>query len=593
MEGFLMKKKNFIAGLLILLLLSFGLIFGSCEGSTGPMGPEGPQGVPGEPGSTGPQGPQGGVDGWVKGPGGQWYNYPNPPVVPFTNARFAEINLLSFNDFHGSVDKSASNSNPGADRFAAVANKILTDPAYENPVLVAAGDNYQGSALSNIFLGEPVSEMIHYLGVKYSAIGNHEFDWGADKIKKFAEDGGITFLAANIVDANGNYPDFCQPFGFMEIAGVRIGLIGLTTPETKAIVKAEFVAGFDFKAPGPWLTEMVSKLRDDFDCGLVIALTHMGGGANSNTEASATPDANSECGKLAAGNYGFDAIIGGHQHTLISGTVNDVPIVVGAYNGRGLARLNIKYVRDDPAGTVITPNAWGRNDVNGSLNYDGTNNTAATGNILTATTVNNYIKNVIGYYNNTIGPVFDEVVGTFGVAIADYDEMSQWGTDLVHEYIERYTNDKYIFITNNGGWRNISYPQTATDNVTMRILYTLMPFDNEIAIFNMKGSDILYLLGLTVGPNNTTTPPNLISKAVVAGAFEDGGTWKLASGEAIDANEWYKVSTPDFTLTGGDNFPFPGTTVQGHTAEKQGETAFLGAVRTGMVEQLKWRAANP
>jgi 2',3'-cyclic-nucleotide 2'-phosphodiesterase (5'-nucleotidase family) len=585
-EGFFMKKNRLVAGSLILLLVSFGFFLG-CDGTTGPMGPEGPQGPAGPQGPIRPQGPERPYD---RPAGLSAATYPGSNPRPFTNAATAEINIFSFNDFHGSVDKSASNSNPGADRFAAVANKMMSE--YMNPVLLAAGDNYQGSPLSNIFNGEPVSEMMWYLGVRYSAVGNHEFDWGADNINQFAEDGGTYFLAANIfIDGTDNRPNFCKPYGFMEIGGVRIGLIGLTTVETKAIVKAEYVAGLEFRAPGPWLTDMVTKLRTDYNCGLVIALTHMPGGANTDANVAAAPDANSETGKLAAGNHGFDAIIGGHQHTLIKGEINNTPIVVGAYNGRGLTRLNIKY--DDSGSTVITPDVWGRDDVNNGLNYNGTPNTSATGNLLSVNVVNNHMKSVIAYYNTKIGPVFDEVVGTFGVAIADYDEMSQWGTNLVHEYLERYTGDKYIFITNNGGWRSVEYNRTPTDGVTMRFLYTFMPFDNEIAIFNMKGSDILYMLDLPVG-NAGSPPAYLVSKAVVAGAYKDtDDTWKLASGATIEAGTWYKVSTPDFTLTGGDNFPFPGVTVQGHTSEKQGETAFLGAVRTGMVEQLKYRAANP
>jgi len=47
-------------------------------------------------------------------------------------------------------------------------------------------------------------------------------------------------------------------------------------------------------------------------------------------------------------------------------------------------------------------------------------------------------------------------------------------------------------------------------------------------------------------------------------------------------------------LTGGDNFPFPGVTVQGHTSEKIVEPVFMGVpLRDAMVDQLKWRVAHP
>jgi len=218
----------------------------------------------------------------------------------------------------------------------------------ENPqsVLLAAGDNYQGSPLSNVFSGEPVSEMMKYLGVKISAIGNHEFDWGPDLLKKFAEDGGITFLAANIfVKDTDDQPDFCKPYEIITVGGKKIGLIGLTTIETPALVKAENVAGFDFREPGQWTTDMIRDLKTNQGCDLVIALTHMGAYQNA-----ATGEITGEAAQLAVTCGTFDAIISGHSHTLVAGFVNDIPIVQGNYNGRGLGRLAIVYYEDELVG---------------------------------------------------------------------------------------------------------------------------------------------------------------------------------------------------------------------------------------------------
>jgi len=572
-----MKRNRFVAGLLILLLVSFGFFLG-CEGPAGPMGPMGPEGPQGSEGPQGPQGPEGPSSGSA---------YPGEDPGPFTNAKFATIDIFSFNDFHGSVDKSASNSNPGADRFSAVARTVLEDPKYENTVIVAGGDNYQGSALSNVFYGEPVSEMMRYLGVKYSAVGNHEFDWSTAKIKKFALDGDTTFLAANIfIKGTETQPDFCQPYGLLETGGVRIGLIGLTTVETPAIVKAEYVADLEFRAPGQWLTDLVTKLRTEFDCGLVIALTHMPGGPNSNLNVSAAPDANSETGKLAAGNHGFDAIIGGHQHTLISGTVNNVPIVVGAYNGRGLTRLHIEYDRDGT--TVITPNAWGQNDVNGGPNANGTPNTTGNGNILNTTIVDLDMRRAVSWYNTAVGPLFNTVAGKYGVAITSRDEQAAWANQIVFDYIARTTSSTdFILFSNYGGWRDTSpYNRQPTDDVTVGYLYALMPFDNEIRLFEMNGQKILDILSMPVGSGG------LVSAAVVTGA---SGTWITGSTTnsaadavgAIDPAATYKVSCSDFMITNGDNFPFRGNII--------GDVDFMGgvALRDAMIEQLKWRTANP
>jgi len=340
---------------------------------------------------------------------------------------------------------------------------------------------------------------------------------------------------------------------------------------------------------------MVKDLKENKDCALVIALTHMPGGPNNNAQAGVDPDANSETGKLAAGNHGFDAIIGGHQHTLISGKVNNVPIVVGAYNGRGLARLHIEYIKDGD--TVITPNVWGRDDINGGYNMsNGTTTTtpsSGNGNILTVTEVDDYMKKVVGWYSTSVGPMFSEVVGNYGVAITSRNEQAAWANQVVFDYIARVTGSTdFILFSNYGGWRDTSpYDRQPTDDVTVGYLYTVMPFDNEIRIFSMTGQKILDILNMTVAPSPTPST-NLVSAAVVTGA---SGTWITGSTTntatdavgAIDPAATYKVSCSDFMITNGDNFPFQGNII--------GDVDFLGgvALRNAMIEQLKWRTANP
>ena len=478
------------------------------------------------------------------------------------------IDIFSFNDFHGTVDKSASGSNPGADRFTAVVRELMSTTSQS--ILLAGGDNYQGSPLSNVFQGEPVSEMLKYLGVKYSSIGNHEFDWGADLLKKFAADGEITFLAANIfMKGTETRPDFCKPYEIITLGGKKIGLIGLTTVETVTLVKAENVAAYDFRTPGPWLTEMISGLKTGEGCDLIIALAHMGAYQNAGTGV-----ITGEAADLAMTCGTFDAIISGHSHTLVAGRVNGIPVVQGNYNGRGLARLTAIYNGNDLVG--IYPRYYTQNNMN-------------TADILPVgppLVVNEEVKAIIARYQTAVGPLFEEVVGTYGVAISSRDEQAVWATKVVYDYIERITGEPYILVQNAGGWRDTSpYNRRASDNVTMGYLYTLMPFDNEIVLLEMKGKDILYMLG---SPN-----PALISAAVVAGAYRQGNTWYLESTrEAINPDRVYKVACNDFMLTGGDNYPFPGSSAgNAGGVEVITTPVYMGVpLRDAMVQELKFRA---
>ena len=491
------------------------------------------------------------------------------------------IDVFSFNDFHGTVDKSASGSNPGADRFTAIVQKLMSENP--NSTLLCAGDSYQGSPLSNIFEGEPVSDMIKYLGVKYSAVGNHEFDWGSSLISKFATDGGITFLAANIVLKGTNTsPVFCEPYAIITIGGKKIGIIGLTTTSVPTLVKAEYVEDYDFKEPGPWLDDLINDLKTDKGCNLVIALTHMGATQNNDTKVVIGEAAN-----LATTCPGFDAIIAGHSHSLVAGVVNGIPIVQGNYNGRGLGRLTITI---DGDAVSIEPKCYVQNDMNldGILPND-------------PLVVNEDVKAIIAGYNNEIGPYFAEVVGKYGTAITDRASQAVWATKVVWDYIERETDENYILVQNDGGWRSTNNAYAATEDVTLGYLYTLMPFDNEIVLLEMQGKDILYMLN----------EANLTGYASVAGAYCDGGTfnedaaagrlgwnggtWKLTDGTEIANNTTvYKVACNDFMVTGGDNYPFPGSS-QGNTAGvvKIKDHTFMGVpLRDAMIEELQYRAAN-
>ncbi|MDE5544205.1 MAG: 2',3'-cyclic-nucleotide 2'-phosphodiesterase, partial [Bacteroidales bacterium] len=84
------------------------------------------------------------------------------------------LTLIGFNDFHGSFQQTADI--PGA---AALVHTLgLWRQTIPNMHVLAGGDNYSGGYFTRITGGQPLAELFEALGVEYSAIGNHEFDWG-------------------------------------------------------------------------------------------------------------------------------------------------------------------------------------------------------------------------------------------------------------------------------------------------------------------------------------------------------------------------------------------------------------------------------
>jgi 2',3'-cyclic-nucleotide 2'-phosphodiesterase (5'-nucleotidase family) len=261
-----------------------------------------------------------------------------PDIAPDGGERVT-IDIYSFTDFHGVMDNlEDAENNPGAARFTAVLKGMMSRS--ENSLLLSSGDNYhnweyenKGINLSNKFKGAPVSDMMKTIGLKYSVIGNHEWDWG-NKFDEFSEAGGITYLAANIfLKDTGDRPGFCQPYVIETIADRKIGIVGLTIVNmenyTDTFDSEDFIDDYEFRDAGPWLKDMVADLKTNKGCDVVIALTHL--------------DEQTVGNLVGSNDMGFDAIILGHTHRTLSRLSYGVPTIQPAHYGRGVARLSFVF----------------------------------------------------------------------------------------------------------------------------------------------------------------------------------------------------------------------------------------------------------
>ena len=114
--------------------------------------------------------------------------------------------ILHTNDFHGQLE--ASGSNPGSARVAYVINGIRTLKGPENVLLVDAGDEMQGSLLSNLGDGTPLGKglptiaVYNAMGYNLATFGNHEFDWGQEVLAARTTQATYPYVTANIVKNN-------------------------------------------------------------------------------------------------------------------------------------------------------------------------------------------------------------------------------------------------------------------------------------------------------------------------------------------------------------------------------------------------------
>ncbi|MBA5688376.1 bifunctional metallophosphatase/5'-nucleotidase [Rugamonas apoptosis] len=225
----------------------------------------------------------------------------SPPPPPHT----AVINLVALNDFHGNLEPSAYTYTSARDRRETTAQAGGIDAlgaalqAWRKDdselLLVGAGDMVGASpSISSMWADEPAVGALDLLGLRASALGNHEFDLGraellrqqkggcvsprADKACQFAPNYGgahFSYLAANVLDMVTRKP--IVPAYQIETAhGVRVAFIGAVLKDTAALSLPSSVSGLEFTDEANAINALLPELRKQ-GVGVFVVLIHQGG----------------------------------------------------------------------------------------------------------------------------------------------------------------------------------------------------------------------------------------------------------------------------------------------------------------------------
>lgn len=132
------------------------------------------------------------------------------------------LDLFAVNDLHGKIFDTSDQ--PGVDELTTYLKGYA---ANGNSVVLSSGDMWQGSSESNLTKGNMMTEWMNELNFVSMTLGNHEFDWGEEKISDNLAIADFPFLAINVRKrSTGEIADYCQPSVTVERCGVKIGIIG-------------------------------------------------------------------------------------------------------------------------------------------------------------------------------------------------------------------------------------------------------------------------------------------------------------------------------------------------------------------------------
>jgi 5'-nucleotidase / UDP-sugar diphosphatase len=194
------------------------------------------------------------------------------------------ISILHTTDLHGHVLPTFDyDGNPDRGGLARCATQIRRwQRENANSILIDVGDVYQGTDVSLRNKGALMIDLLNHLEYDAWVVGNHEFDWGMDCFERALQQSNMPVLAANmLMEGKAEFPDAKHPFAkiqqfiLKEIAGIKIAIIGITTPGMPFWLWPEFTRGLDFRHPVEPVRRAIASAKSK-GADAIVLTGHMG-----------------------------------------------------------------------------------------------------------------------------------------------------------------------------------------------------------------------------------------------------------------------------------------------------------------------------
>jgi 2',3'-cyclic-nucleotide 2'-phosphodiesterase / 3'-nucleotidase len=278
-----------------------------------------------------------------------------------------QITVLGTTDLHGNILPIDYYTNKADNRGLAKVATLIKRIRKEHPnvLLIDSGDTIQGSPLES-FHGrknnqptDPMMLVMNSLNYDAMAVGNHEYNFGLKVLEKARSEANFPWLSANTYDIAKQQPHY-KPYIVKEVAGVRIGILGLTTPGVPNWDNPPNYAGLEFHEPVSEARKWVPILREKEKADVVVIAMHMGLGEDLRTgETSPGQVAHeNEAISIAKEVPGVDVIFMGHTHRDVPSLyLNGVLLTQANYWGKNLARADLYLQKTDAGWRVYAKSA--------------------------------------------------------------------------------------------------------------------------------------------------------------------------------------------------------------------------------------------
>ena len=470
--------------------------------------------------------------------------------------------ILHSNDVHGSIMTINDKGKPEpVASLMGYANMAALAADYEakgaNVIIADAGDFSQGSTHVSTSKGLEAVKMMNAAGYNVATLGNHEFDYGYAQLTENLKSADFDVVCCNILDADGKA--IFAPSKVVEVDGVKIGFIGVNTPESQTKANPALIQGLKWLAGADMVKAVqaeADKLAETVD--VTVVLAHLG------VDDSSEPNTSYD---LFEGLNGVDFIIDGHSHTVMKATAEKPIQSTGtAFDNIGVIVIdNNKKAIEDNDLVEITAESAKDATVAAAAQAIADKVNAEYGVVFAKSDV--YLNGAKSFKENGVLGNRDSETN-LGDLITD---AMVW---QVKKNLDGITvpEENIVAITNGGGIR----ASIKAGDITKNDVNTVLPHGNTIAVVYVTGAELLEALEAST----YCTPVSLGGFPQVAGIemtvsvtvpydandnTYPGSTYygpkainrvsiDSINGKAFDIEATYAVITNNFLAAGGDTY---------------------------------------
>ena len=436
------------------------------------------------------------------------------PVQTFaieqTTEKDTKIQIVHTNDIHGYYTQTES----GTLGFAILKSIVDKEGA---DIVLDMGDTFHGQAFATIDQGSSIAQLMKYIGYDAVTPGNHDWSYGAERLKELEKVGGFKILAANVTKENGD-DFFEQNYIIKEVTAddgtkLKVGIVGVIDDIFYSSTASDNITGLNFEEEAQEATKIATYLSDVEKCDIVLAMTHQ-----------------SDCKEFVANIKGIDAVLAGHEHIVMDESYTDsegklIPVVEAGYYMNNIGVMELTLDADSKKILSVDEQFYTIENLNGI-------------------TENEQIKNNISQIENEQQVILSQTIG--------YTEKAypySWEDIRISQQdIGKFITDSYLEFTgadvafeNAGGIR----AGLEAGDITYQDVISISPYGNIVITKKLTGKEIIDILNQSIAIGKACDDIYTIQKEAVKKGEdpyqyswpEHNGSYLQFSGIKIKTNE--------------------------------------------------------